>query len=201
MSYKVDPRETSFFQPAVEDKDLTSPPAYSKGKRYIIGVGATGDWNTKDNYITDDNGAGWDFITPTEGMIVYIKDEDKFYKYISSWTEVLPAITYSKSFVISNPTSSSDSPLWRVPYNITITAIHVLCIGAAIVGQLIQYNSNGGGAGTTVGADITGIVNTNVDNGDLTGAIITAGNYLGWNTTSATTGANRAIISFDYQID
>jgi len=93
MSYKVDPRETSFFQPAVEDKDLTSPPAYSKGKRYIVGAGATGAWNLKDNYIVDDNGAGWDFITPKEGMIVYIKDEDKFYKYISSWTELSPVET------------------------------------------------------------------------------------------------------------
>jgi len=93
MSYKVDPRETSFFQPAVEDKDLTVPPAYSKGKRYIVGAGATGAWNLKGNYIVDDNGAGWDFITPKEGMVVYIKDEDKFYKYISSWTELSPVET------------------------------------------------------------------------------------------------------------
>ena len=89
MSYKVDPREKTIFQPAVEDKDLTIPPAYSKGKRYIIAIGGSGAWNTKDNYVVDDTGVGWSFIAPKEGMITWVKDENKFYYYNgSAWYEM-----------------------------------------------------------------------------------------------------------------
>ena len=103
---------------------------------------------------------------------------------------------FSKSFVITNPTATADLPLWRAPVNFTITATHILCKTQIITGQLWQFDANGLN-GATVGADMTGVVDTNVNNGALAGAAITAGNYLGWNTTSATAGATYAIITFE----
>jgi hypothetical protein len=117
-------------------------------------------------------------------------------------TGAAPTITYSRSFVISNPTSSSDLPIWRVPANITITAIHLLCHGAAIVGQLWEYDANGLNGATVDSSDITGVVDTNVnDDGTLSNPSIDAGDYLGWKTTSATVGATYAIVTFDYTIN
>jgi hypothetical protein len=110
-----------------------------------------------------------------------------------------PAATLSKSFVITNPTASSDLPLWRVPVAITISAVHLLCKTQAIVGQMWQYDTNGLN-GSTVGTDITGIVDTNVNNGAMAGASISANNYLGWQTTSATAGATYAVITIEYTI-
>jgi len=108
---------------------------------------------------------------------------------------------YTRSFIITNPTATADAPLWRVPYAITITGIHLLCKGAAIVGQLWEYDSNGLN-GSTVDADITGVVDTNVnDDGSLSNPGIASGNYLGWKTTSATVGATQAIVSFEYTIN
>jgi hypothetical protein len=110
-------------------------------------------------------------------------------------------VTYSRSFVISNPTTTADLPLWRAPANITITAIHLLCKGAAIVGNLWEYDANGLN-GSTVDADINGIVDTNVDDdGSLSNPGIASGNYLGWVTASATAGATYAIVTFDYTIN
>jgi hypothetical protein len=117
-------------------------------------------------------------------------------------TGAAPAITYSRSFVINNPTSSSDLPIWRVPANITITAVHLLCHGAAIVGQLWEYDANGLNGSSVDTSDITGVVDTNVnDDGTLSNPGIASGNYLGWVSSSASVGATYAIISFDYTID
>jgi hypothetical protein len=108
----------------------------------------------------------------------------------------------NKSFIITNPTAASDLPLWRVPANIHITAVHLLCKTQIIVGQLWQYDANGLNGATVDASDITGVVDTNVnDDGALSAPAITAGNYLGWKTTSATAGATYAIISFEYTID
>jgi len=122
----------------------------------------------------------------------------------ATWRNILPV--YSKSFVITNPTATADLPLWRVPTGITITAIHLLCHGAAIVGNLWKYDSNGLNGSSIDNSDITGIVNTNVnDDGSLSNSgvnpIINAGNYVGWKTTSATVGATYAICTFDYTIN
>lgn len=108
--------------------------------------------------------------------------------------------TLSKSFVITNPTTASDLPIWRNPVAMTITHVHLLCQGQTISGQLWEYDANGLN-GSTVDDDIQGIVNTNVDDdGSLSNAGIAAGNYLGWKTTSATAGATYAIITVDYTI-
>ena len=106
----------------------------------------------------------------------------------------------SKSFVLTNPTSSTDGPIWRVPYKITIAAIHVLCMdGTNIVGQLWEYDSNGLNGSTVDSSDITGTAGTNVnDDGDLSNPDIAAGNYLGWKTTSVSGSVTKVIITFEY---
>ena len=110
--------------------------------------------------------------------------------------------TQSKSFVITNPTASSDGPLWRVPYNITIVAVHLLCKGNVVVGQLDEMDSNGLNPTPVDASDITGVVDTNVnDDGSLTNPGIDSGNYIGWHTTSVTLAPTKAIITFDYTID
>jgi hypothetical protein len=120
---------------------------------------------------------------------------------IGSYT--LNSLLQSRSFIITNPTSSADGAIWRVPYNITIVAVHVLCVGGTnIVGQLWEYDSNGANGATVDSSDITGTAGTNVnDDGTLSNPAIASGNYLGWKTTSVSGAVNQAIISFDYQVN
>jgi hypothetical protein len=86
-TYKVPEFTTFEFQKPVETKTLSSPPVSPvKGKRYIVKATGADDWSGQDNNIMEYNGATWDIIPKRAGMIVYIKDETAFYKYITSWT-------------------------------------------------------------------------------------------------------------------
>ena len=120
----------------------------------------------------------------------------------SSLTLSTPAfpvgLKISRSFVITNPTANSDLPLWRCPATFTITAVHLLCKTQIIVGQLWEFDANGLNGATVDASDITGIVDTNVDDdGSLSNPGIASGNYVGWKTTSATAGATYAIVTFE----
>lgn len=123
----------------------------------------------------------------------------------ATWRNILPV--YSKSFIITNPTSSADSPVWRTPNTITITAVHVLCIdGVNIIGQLWAYDSNGANGTTVDVQNIIGSAGVNVnDDGSLgssgTTTVINAGNYIGWKTVSVSGSVTKAIITFDYTIN
>jgi hypothetical protein len=109
----------------------------------------------------------------------------------------------SKSFIITNPTSSADSPVWRCPVAITIIAIHVLCVdGTNIVGQLWEYDADGANGATVDSSDITATAGTNAnDDGTLSNPSIDAGDYVGWKTTSVSGAVTKAIITFEFSID
>lgn len=93
--YRVPVQEYSEWQFPVIDKDLTSPPAAVKGDAYIVGSGASGAWTSQDGNIAWYS-TSWNFVTKREGMIVWVKDEDKFYYYTgSAWV----ADYHEQSFV------------------------------------------------------------------------------------------------------
>jgi hypothetical protein len=100
-----------------------------------------------------------------------------------------------RSFIISNPTTNSCLPLWRVPNDSTITAVHLLCRGGGITGQLWLYNINGVD-GTNISTNMIGIVNTNVDSSVFSYSV-SASNYIGWVTSSTTGTPTYSIISFE----
>jgi len=63
------------FQDSVLDR-LATPPAGSNGNRYLIIATASGDWT------------GYENITPSEGMMTWVEDEDVYYVYSgSAWAE------------------------------------------------------------------------------------------------------------------
>lgn len=66
------------------DKDVATPPVSpSAGDVYLVAASATGDWASQDGKIAyfDDI---WYFITPREGMKLWVNDEDKHYIYFNS---------------------------------------------------------------------------------------------------------------------
>lgn len=66
-----------FAQIAIEDRDLTAPPASpDEGDRYLVAVGATGAWTGKSGSIALFSAGGWIFVPARIGMLVYIVDED-----------------------------------------------------------------------------------------------------------------------------
>ena len=124
----------------------------------------------------------------------------------NTWRGVVTSggtVTYSKSFIITNPTSSADGALWKTPAAITITAVHGVEVGGTnIIGHLTECDADGlNPAGVDGATDIT-ITTSNVnDDGTLSNPSIDANDYVGWRTTSVSGTVTKAIISFDYTID
>lgn len=85
-------RDVGSWQNAVLDKDLTAPPGGpSTGDRYIVASVATGAWAGQEDDIAEWNGTSWDFITPSEGFIVYIDDENSAYTFDgAAWVMGIP---------------------------------------------------------------------------------------------------------------
>ena len=72
----------------VKDKDLTIPPENpSQNDLYIVGVGASGEWEGKDNQLAFyDN--GWRFCQARQGTKYWVNDENCIYVFNStSWTK------------------------------------------------------------------------------------------------------------------
>ncbi len=126
---------------------------------------------------------------------------DSMFRFYGDASYQLPGY-YSKSFVITGVTASSDAAVWRTPWAITIRAIHGVQVGGTnVIGQLTECDANGLNPVVVDSADIT-ILTTNVnDDGTLSNPTIDAGDYVGWATTSVSGTITRATITFDYTID
>ena len=88
------------WQEPVIDKDLNDPPGTpATDDRYVVSQGAppaTGAWAGHDNDIAQWNGASWDFTTVTEGMALWVTDEDVQYVYNGTvWAKIGTTITHS----------------------------------------------------------------------------------------------------------
>lgn len=72
----------------VKDKDLTTPPENpSQNDLYIVGVGASGEWEGKDNQLAFyDN--GWRFCQARQGTKYWVIDENCIYVFnMTSWSK------------------------------------------------------------------------------------------------------------------
>lgn len=78
----------------VVDKDLATPPVSpSSGDAYIVAATATDDWTGKEDNIARWNGSAWVFTAPTEGMVVWVADENLLYGYDgSAWASAGAAV-------------------------------------------------------------------------------------------------------------
>jgi hypothetical protein len=80
---------------AVEDKDLTAPPGSpADGARYLPAATATGTWSGKENAVAHYVDGAWEFYTPREGFIAYVRDEDVLYVHNgTAWVTADKALT------------------------------------------------------------------------------------------------------------
>jgi len=78
----------------VLDKDLTSPPGSpADGDRYIVAIGATGDWSGHDNKYAMFNDSAWAFESPGEWVYCWVVDESGRYQ----WNPTLPQWVYTSA--------------------------------------------------------------------------------------------------------
>ena len=79
----------SVVQLSVIDADLTDPPATpADGDRYLLPVGATGDWAGEDGKLAVWDDTAWVFHTPNEGWLAWVEDVDQLHAYDgTTWVE------------------------------------------------------------------------------------------------------------------
>lgn len=71
---------------SVKSNTLNTPPTSPEdGARYIIGNGANGEWEGKENHVATYQNLGWDYIRPQNGFLAFIESEGKFYCYTGLW--------------------------------------------------------------------------------------------------------------------
>ena len=102
----------NILQNGVIDKDLITPPENpNTNDMYIVGEGAIGKWEGKDNYLAFyDN--GWRFIEPREGFTFWINDEDKLYTYNGSkW---IATIQVGADIENNNSTTPTTPPITKL---------------------------------------------------------------------------------------
>jgi len=157
-NYLVEERSHSSWQFPVLDKDLiTSPDSPSKGKRYII-AGTGGGWSGGTiNDIAIYNGATWNFHTPTEGWMVYIKDEDKIYRFNgSNWVAYKTGIIGITIDGGEDVIATGYKGFIRVPWDCTITKVTLLGdkVGSIIIDiWKCSFSNYDGGSTHPVNAD------------------------------------------------
>lgn len=85
---------------AVLDRLGTPPGAPTVGDTYLITTG-TGAWAGQDDYITRYAAAGWAFIAPRVGAVLYVEDETAFYHYTAggAWSAGLGSLSLAADAV------------------------------------------------------------------------------------------------------
>ena len=107
----------------------------------------------------------------------------------------------SISFVIMSPTATSDFPVWKVPYGITISRITVLDIGGTnTIGGLDSRSP--AGVVTAVDSDITASDAVEAtDDGSLTNPVIPQDYWVRWHTTSISGTPTSVTVTVWYKVN
>ena len=84
---------------AISISETTPPITAIDGEVYIIPSGATGIWSGQQNKIAHYNSNfGWRYISPNEGVTIWVNDEDKLYTFDgTSWVESISALSGTPS--------------------------------------------------------------------------------------------------------
>lgn len=119
-----------------------------------------------------------------------------------SWTAIASTTPiYSKSFVVTNPTSSCTTAVWRTPNAITVTVIHgVETGGTNVIFNLTECNTSGLSPVVIDGTNITATTSNVNDSGSLSNPGIAANNYIGILIASVSGTVGRLIVTWEYTI-
>ncbi len=81
-------RLDAISHPAIQSRDLTTPPMATEGQLYLIATGATAEWGGRDGQIAEWRNGTWEFYAPFDGLTLHVVSEDTGLKFLSgSWYE------------------------------------------------------------------------------------------------------------------
>lgn len=159
----------------VIDKDLTAPPGSpSVGDRYIVAGSPTGAWSGHAKDIAYYFDGGWRFITPGEGFMQWVNDENLLYVYTSgAWSQFVEGVVSAhgattalqvleEELTVSSG-STKDSTI-QIPNRAIILGVSTRTTQAITgatsydCGIVGETNKFGGSLGVSLGATNSGVV-------------------------------------------
>lgn len=175
------------------DKDLSTPPAEpEEGDVYIVGAGATGDWAGKEKSIAYFEQI-WRFITPNEGLMLWVQDEDAFYVFDGSDWGLSSSGGGGGGEANTGQNANGDAggvfkhkSSASLVFNNIVAGSNVTVTGGGAGGGDIVISSSGGGGGA---ANLDGL-------GDVTITSATEGDVLVYDNTAGA-WENRALALAD----
>lgn len=179
-------RIDALLNSSVVDKDLTTPPATpEEGDVYIVPSGAGGAWSGHEKEVAYFEQI-WRFITPNEGLMLWVQDEDVFYVFDgSNWGvsasgggEGGEANTGANANGDAGGVFKSKSSASLV-FNNIVAGSNVTVTGGGASGGDIVISSSGGGSATML-ADIADAgalaAKSSINNSDWSGAVLEVAN-------------------------
>lgn len=196
----------AFCQLSVKDRDLNAPPGSpALGDRYLIAGSPTGAWASQAGKLTVYRN-GWVFITPKEGMLSWIDDENKLIRYDgSAWQNVALEKVKSKTLSILNPTTTAEN-ITVLFANSALTITRIIAVSRGTTPSrtwTLRKASDRSATGTEV---VTGgTTTTNTTTGQLitsfNSASIPASNFLWFTTTAGSGTVTELSITIEYLED
>lgn len=101
-------------QLSVLDRDLAAPPVSpAEGDRYIVAASPSGDWYGQAGNVAAFQDGAWAFLTPNEGWIAWIADEDAAVVWSnSSWTALTARVSEDGNFTTVGINATADATNW-----------------------------------------------------------------------------------------
>lgn len=149
-------RIDALMNSGVIDKDLSTPPGSpSAGDVYIVGSSATGDWSGEDDNIAYFDQI-WRFVTPNEGMTLWVNDEDDLYSWDgNAWQR-------TNASVAGNFTIIADDPVQTIQATSGDATLRFIADDAPTDEtrwQIVTSDASGGMFIQTQNDDTTGTIN------------------------------------------
>jgi hypothetical protein len=180
--------DTLYLQLCPDSSKMWSTNPFSLGNDGIFIV----DSLKADSIYTEHLVAGTQLRTPIsasptvsfEGCLAWDSDDDKLIGHDGATAFTLQGKTKSIAFSFKNIEAADDFPFWRIPRGITLTKISAKCKdGTNVVGQLQEYDGYGLNPVNTMTTDLT-VTTTQNESTSFSNAVLDAGDWLGWLTTS-----------------
>lgn len=100
----------SILNTAVVDRDLDTPPVSpTDGDVYIPAATATGDWTGHEGKIAYYSDSAWNILTPNEGLVVWVADEDALIVYDgSAWVTAISNVANATKIGINTTADATN---------------------------------------------------------------------------------------------
>jgi hypothetical protein len=131
--------------------DTAPPGSPVDGDAYILGSGPTGDWSS---FSADDiayyYGGSWTAVTPWEGALAFVQDEDRAYRHITAW-EVQEIYAFPLTVRNSGGIGASEEAQIAIaPIPLEVVQVEHVRVGGTSIDWMLRRNTSRAAAGTNM---------------------------------------------------